>query len=105
MGVGRNSQGEFQTPVLHVAYKCTHSGTTRRAEGMSPRKSFDFRPSEIISEENTARIPRNMQTARPCRRSAVIKHDVDCCDRECRVQVFPQRSLGERKVKDGYCSS
>ena len=31
---------------------------------MSPRKSLDFRPSDITSEEYRARIPQIMQTAR-----------------------------------------
>ena len=32
------------------------------------------------------------------RRSAVIKRDIEYCDRKCGVQRFPPRSLEERKV-------
>ena len=61
-----------------------------------------FRRSEIVFDaywEYEARIQRIIQTARinACKCSAVIKRDVVYCDRQCRVQGFPPRSLGERK--------
>ena len=33
-----------------------------------------------------------------CRCSAVIKRDVDYCNRKCGIQEFPTRLLGKRKV-------
>ena len=70
------------------------------------QKSLDFRPSEIVSDEYRARIPRIMETAclvleayiHVCRRSAVMKRDVDHCDCECEVQEFSPRLLGKREV-------
>ena len=84
-----------------AANKCVHSVRTREVYGNAPRKILNFRPSEIVSAavaEYKARIPRNRSPRtrgeHACKRSAVIKRDVDYCERECGVL---QDRLGNTK--------
>ena len=42
-------------------------------------------------------LPRT-QGVNACRRNAVIKCDVEYCDRKCRIQEFPPKLFGKRKV-------
>ena len=61
---------------------------------------LDFRPSEIVSDafsNYTNRLHR-ARGVHACKRSSVIKRDVDYCSHECGVHGFSPRSLGERKV-------
>ena len=61
----------------------------RGSGGMTPWIFWNFRPSEIVSgnigenSTNYANISPCTQGVHACNCSAVIKRDVDYCDREC----------------------